>query len=132
MGDVIHVDFGKRARLVDVPGVGTAPEPRIDDLCPKAKIFAEMMQRGRTSVFLLPFVEGVDVPQYLRSRTPLTLDFSWAMRIHDLRFDAEGIRGTLSFNKTPYTVNVPWDSVIVLRDVEGKVVEFFVNEDEPA
>jgi hypothetical protein len=40
--------------------------------------------------------------------------------IPDLQVDAEGIYGTLSFNRSPFTCQVRWDAVFALAGDDGR------------
>jgi hypothetical protein len=73
-------------------------------------------------VHLDPRGADVRVPAWLRKQPQLVLQIGLDMPIPipDLRVDAEGIYGTLSFQRTPFTCVVPWSAVFALLDEAGK------------
>lgn len=62
------------------------------------------------------------VPQWYRSEPQLVLQIGFEMPvpIPDLQVDAEGIYGTLSFNRSPFTCHVQWDAVFALAGDDGR------------
>lgn len=59
---------------------------------------------------------GVVVPKHLASfaHGTLQIGFNMPVPIRDLVVDLEGVRGTLSFSRTPFWCNVPWSAVFAL------------------
>jgi len=60
--------------------------------------------------------DGLVVPPWLRYQESLVLQFglNLPIPIHDLKVDDAGIRGTLSFSRTPVFCNIPWPRVFAL------------------
>jgi len=69
-----------------------------------------------------PRVEGVHAPQWLMKQPQLVLQIGLDMpvAIPDLRVDDDGIYGTLSFSRTPFTCVVPWAAVFALVGDDGR------------
>jgi stringent starvation protein B len=77
---------------------------------------------------------GVEVPAYLTKNGNVTLQVGHAMAvpIPDLKVDAWGMSGTLSFKRRPFFVKVPWSAVFIVvgaEDNRGRVWEEDVPED---
>jgi len=81
-----------------------------------------MLLRGSVFVHLDPRVEGVAVPPWFRDQPQLVLQvgLDMAVPITDLMVDHAGVRGTLSFNRSPWFCTVPWDAIFALQDDNGK------------
>lgn len=89
----------------------------------KISLANEILSKGYLLIHLDPRVSDVEVPPDLRDQAQLVLKvglFGQAIPIPDLRVDDNGIFGTLSFNKIPYTCNVPWSAIFGLVDDNGK------------
>jgi hypothetical protein len=50
-------------------------------------------------------------PNYLKDSTRLNIGLNDPAVARDLRVDEQGISVTLSFNRTPHFVMIPWDAV---------------------
>ncbi len=83
-----------------------------------------LLLRGSVFIHLDPRVQGVVVPPYFARQPQLVLQIGldMAVPIPDLRVDEEGIYGTLSFNRSPFTVTLPWDAVFALADDQGRAM----------
>lgn len=84
-------------------------------------------------VLLDPRVEGVVVPEYLKESLPLGVDLGLHLPIpiRDLEMNSEGFSVTLSFNREPHHVTIPWDSVfgMVNHENEGPLWPDFLPEE---
>lgn len=91
----------------------------------KREVARALLLRGSVFVHLDPRHHGVLVPQHLRKQPQLVLQvgLDMAVAIPDLRVDQEGVTGTLSFNRSPFTCFVPWEAVFALAgdDARGMV-----------
>lgn len=69
-----------------------------------------------------PRMPGVVVPAWLSNQAQLVLQVGLDMPIPitDLKVDDEGISGTLSFNRTPFTCIIGWDAVFALSGEDGQ------------
>jgi len=98
----------------DVSGPTTLP--------PKRDVARALLLRGCVFVHLDPRVTGVAVPDWLTDQPQLVLQIGLDMPIPipDLRVDAAGVYGTLSFQRAPFTAQVPWDAIFALVGDDGR------------
>ena len=91
-------------------------------LPPKIEVARYLLAQGSLFVHLDPRMEGVVVPKWYRTEPQLVLQigFDMPVPIPDLQVDAEGIYGTLSFKRSPFTCNVQWDAVFALAGDDGR------------
>jgi len=91
-------------------------------LPPKLDVARYLLAQGNLFVHLDPRMDTVVVPQWYRSEPQLVLQIGLDMPvpIPDLQVDAEGIYGTLSFNRSPFTCHVQWDAVFALAGDDGR------------
>ncbi len=91
-------------------------------LPPKLDVARYLLAQGSVFVHLDPRMETVAVPQSYRSEPQLVLQigFDMPVPISDLEVDSEGVYGTLSFNRTPFTCQVPWEAVFALAGDDGR------------
>ena len=75
-----------------------------------------LIQEADVFVHLDPRRDGVIAPVWLKKepRLVLQIGLNMAVPIRDLEIDDEGFRCTLSFNRSPFFCDVPWDSVFVM------------------
>lgn len=66
-------------------------------------------------------VEQIVIPDHLRNKDSVVLQVGRFMPvpIPDLRVDAAGVYGTLSFGGFPFTCFIPWDAIYALVDGSG-------------
>jgi len=50
----------------------------------------------------------------------LQIGYDMPVPIRDLEVDAQGVYGTLSFNRTPFTCQIPWEAVFALAGDDGR------------
>ena len=91
-------------------------------LPPKLDVAQYLLAQGSLFVHLDPRIDSVVVPQWYRSEPQLVLQIGLDMPvpIPDLQVDKEGIYGTLSFNRSPFTCQVQWDAVFALAGDDGR------------
>ncbi len=91
-------------------------------LPPKKDVARALLLRGSLFVHLDPRVEGVRVPAWLCDQPQLVLQVGLDMPIPipDLRVDDEGVFGTLSFQRSPFTCQVPWEAVFAVVGDDGR------------
>ena len=91
-------------------------------LPPKLDVARYLLAQGSVFVHLDPRVDTVLVPQWYRSEPQLVLQigFDMPVPIRDLQVDEDGIYGTLSFNRSPFTCHVQWDAVFALAGDDGR------------
>lgn len=100
--------------------MGTGP----NKLPAKKDVAWGLLLRGSIFVHLDPRVDGVMVPRWLAKQPQLVLQIGLDMPvpITDLRVDDEGVFGTLSFNRSPFSCVVPWEAVFALADEHGRAM----------
>jgi hypothetical protein len=89
---------------------------------PKFQVFNLLMLMDRTMVFVDPMHKDVDLPDYLMGAKHVALEFGYNMEptpIEDLTVSPLALAATLTFNRTPYTVFIPWDAVEAITDNKG-------------
>lgn len=88
----------------------------------KRDVANQLLRKGSLFIHLDPRVNDVVVPPWLRHQAQLVLQVGLDMPIPipDLRVDADGIFGTLSFSRTPFACNVPWNAIFALVGDEGR------------
>jgi len=96
--------------------------PESDQLPDKLQVARYLLRQGSVFVHLDPRDVGVVVPQWYRTEPQLVLQIGLDMPvpIPDLRVDEEGVYGTLSFNRSPFTCRVDWDAVFALAGDDGR------------
>jgi stringent starvation protein B len=91
-------------------------------LPPKKDVARGLLLRGTVFVHLDPRADGVVVPPWLAREPQLVLQVGLDMvvPIPDLRIDDEGVSGTLSFSRAPFTCSVPWAAVFAVVGEDGR------------
>ena len=99
---------------------------------PKKDVASALLLRGSVFVHLDPRLDGVRVPDWLRQQPQLVLQIGLDMPIPipDLRVDADGVYGTLSFQQRPFVCSVQWKAVFALVGEDGRGMVW--PEDLPA
>lgn len=92
------------------------------NMLPKREAMDSLLTQGDVLVQLDPRVAGVSVPLGYGDQALLVLRIGLEMPIPipDLEIDEVGIRATLSFDRTPHAVFVPWESVFGLVTEQGQ------------
>lgn len=92
------------------------------NMLPKREAMGSLMAQGDVLLQLDPRLEGVSVPQKFRDQPLLVLRFGHEMPIPipDLEIDDVGITATLSFDRTPHAVVVPWQAVFGMVTENGR------------
>ena len=93
-------------------------------LPPKLDVARYLLAQGSLFVHLDPRVDTVRVPDWYRSEPQLVLQigFDMPVPIRDLEVDADGIYGTLSFNRSPFVCQVQWDAVFALAADQNRTI----------
>jgi hypothetical protein len=89
----------------------TSPAPS------KASFFQHVLESENVLVHIDPRPQRVIVPKHLKTQkhTVLLFGYNMPVPINDLKIEENvGIAGTLSFNRSPFYVFVPWDIVFGL------------------
>jgi stringent starvation protein B len=101
-------------------------------LPPKKEVALALLERSSVYVHLDPRPPVVTVPVGYKKQPQLVLQVGMNMHvpIPDLQVDDEGVRCTLSFNRTPFYCVVPWSSVFAMVGEDGRGMVW--PEDVPA
>ncbi len=96
--------------------------PDEEELPEKLDVARYLLAQGSVFVHLDPRAPGVIVPPWYRTEPQLVLQVGLHMPvpIPDLRVDEEGVYGTLSFNRSPFTCRVNWDAVFAIAGEDGR------------
>lgn len=88
----------------------------------KKDVARALLLKGSVFVHLDPRREGVIVPAEYKRQAQLVLQvgLDLPVPIPDLRVDRTGVRGTLSFQRAPFTCSVPWDAVFAVVGGDGR------------
>jgi hypothetical protein len=88
----------------------------------KRDVANQLLRKGSLFIHLDPRMQDVVVPPWLRHQAQLVLQVGLDMPIPipDLRVDENGIFGTLSFSRTPFSCNMPWNAIFALVGDEGR------------
>lgn len=91
---------------------------------PKYQIFNMFLAQGTIRVYLDPRAPEVDVPDFLKSEpvTMFEVGYDMEIPITDLVVSPQAFEATLSFNRTPVPVFVPWEVVLAITDVNSEGV----------
>ncbi len=91
-------------------------------MMPKMEAIESLLAQGDVLLQLDPRVEGVRVPSMLGDQPLLVLRIGLEMPIPipDLVINETGIAATLSFDRTPHEVVVPWEAVFGMVTEQGQ------------
>ncbi len=81
-----------------------------------------LLESSLVQFHLDPRKSGVALPDYLRQQPQVALDIglNTAVPIPDLDVGENGIRCTLSFNRTPFPCVLPWSAIFAMVTRDGK------------
>ncbi len=99
----------------------------------KRETFLNLLGEGWVSICLDARSSGVELPEHLRVEPRLILQYGLNMPvpIADLEITGEGIRATLSFNRSPHNTFVPWPAVYVIMPTDSGKPGILFAEDVP-
>jgi len=116
MTDVYYVDF-KKKELLNQKKIKTSISKLSNE---KLNYFSELIDRGLTQVLVNSRIDNVSLPQNLIGNIGTPINWSHKFKLNDFIYDDEAISGTLSFNKNPFFVFLPWESIwLISRPDEG-------------
>jgi stringent starvation protein B len=83
---------------------------------PKIEAALKLLEESSVFVHLDPRKAGVNVPKWFANEPQLILQIglNMAIPIPDLKVDEDGIRCTLSFNRSPFYCILPWSAIYAL------------------
>lgn len=99
----------------------------------KRETFLALMEKGWVSLCLDARADGVELPGHLRGEPRLVLQYGLNMPvpITDLDVGEEGVRATLSFDRTPHCTFVPWSAVYIIMPTDADQPGVLYAEDIP-
>lgn len=88
----------------------------------KRETLESLLEEGNVLIQLDPRRAGVRVPDHLAGQPLLVLRLGLDMPvpIPDLRLHSVGVEGTLSFNREPHYVTVPWGAIFGMVSEGGR------------
>ena len=108
----------------------SAGHPNTPTPAVKQAIFADLLQQGIAALHIDARRAGVEVPDNLRGRPWLVLNYSYRYHIDDFRFDDSQVFASLSFAGARFPCRVPWDAVFAISDERREEVRVW-PEDMP-
>lgn len=89
------------------------------------------LEQGLVMIHLDARRPGVLVPQHLRNESHLRLNLSYRFDPPDLSVSDWGVRSTLSFSGTRFTVAVPWSALFAIASHVTRELSWMYPEDAP-
>jgi stringent starvation protein B len=90
------------------------------------------LEKGMVMIHLDARRPGVIVPPHLRNEAHLRLNLSYRFEPPDLSVSEWGVRSTLSFSGTRFTVAVPWSALFAIASHVTKDLFWMYPDDMPA
>jgi len=90
------------------------------------------LEQGMVMIHLDARRPGVLVPQHLRNEPHLRLNLSYRFDPPDLSVSDWGVRSTLSFSGTRFTIAVPWSALFAIASHVTKELFWMYPDDMPA
>ncbi|HMK72683.1 MAG TPA: ClpXP protease specificity-enhancing factor SspB [Myxococcaceae bacterium] len=104
----------------------------MDDRTPEKKDrLLSALDRGMVMIHLDARRPGVVVPPALRGEAHLRLNLSYRFEPSDLSVGEWGLRSTLSFSGTRFTVAVPWSAVFAITSHASREFWMFPEDMPP-
>ncbi|MFL5347059.1 MAG: ClpXP protease specificity-enhancing factor SspB [Hyalangium sp.] len=97
----------------------------------KKERLLEALEQGMVMIHLDARRPGVLVPAHLRSESHLRLNLSYRFDPQDLSVNDWGIRSTLSFSGTRFTIAVPWSALFAIASHVTKELFWMYPDDMP-
>ncbi len=113
VGNVVRVDFAARKAKPKQPVLLSPPSSSelAADRPEKLRMFSRLIERGMVMVTIDARKDNARVPSRFSGELNLNLNFSHKFGIHDFFYDDDGVRCSLSFQGTPFFVDVPWTAI---------------------
>jgi hypothetical protein len=109
MATVYYVDFNKRKLLSREEAEQKISASKSD--LEKMSYFSSLLNQGMSTIRVNTKWPGVVLPSHLKDQLITQINWSTKFQIPDFQYDELGVRGTLSFNKTPCYTDIPWAAV---------------------
>ena len=97
----------------------------------KKELLLSALEQGMVMIHLDARRPGVSVPPHLRNEGHLRLNLSYRFDPPDLSVSDWGVRCTLSFSGTRFTVAVPWSALFAIASHVTKDLAFMYTDDAP-
>lgn len=93
-------------------------------LPPKRDVLSFLLEEGWVYLHLDPRIEGVLVPDHLRSQPSLILQIGYDMPVpvSDLDLSEQTLRATLSFSHMPFCCSLPWKAIFAMVAQDGRAL----------
>lgn len=118
-----------RGRSVEYTGQTMTEQSNVTELItkelivgkPKYQVFNIFLAKGMLRVYLDPRPAEVDVPLYLKEEAMTMFEIGYDMHVPvtDLVISPQAFEATLSFNRIPTAIFVPWEVVTAITDMNG-------------
>lgn len=107
-------------------------QSRMATLPPKKEVLLELLEKSNVLMHLDARREDVIVPRNLKTNPQLVLQLglNLAIPIRDLDVADDGVKCTLSFNKTPFFCVLPYPAIFAMVADDGRAMVW--PEDVPA
>lgn len=119
MDNIIYIDFKNKKRIYPENNhelIDTDVGPTYPD---RKDAFLRLLDCGMVRSTVDGAHPDVELPELLKG-VKVFLNWSWKFAIPDLVIDDTGIRGTLSFQQTPFRVNIPWGAVLSICNAHNE------------
>jgi stringent starvation protein B len=97
----------------------------------KKKKLLECLDKGLSQVHLDPRRPGVIAPEHLKNTHILVLNLSYSYDPPDLTVSSWGVRETLTFGPSRFTVGLPWSAIFAIGSLKNNEM-FMYPDDMPA
>jgi len=97
----------------------------------KKELLLAALEQGMVMIHLDARRPGVLVPQHLRNEHHLRLNLSYRFDPPDLSVSDWGVRSTLSFSGTRFTIAVPWSALFAIASHVTKELSWMYSDDVP-
>jgi stringent starvation protein B len=97
----------------------------------KKELLLSALEQGMVMIHLDARRPGVSVPPHLRNEAHLRLNLSYRFDPPDLSVSDWGVRCTLSFSGTRFTVAVPWSALFAIASHVTKDLACMYPDDAP-
>jgi stringent starvation protein B len=97
----------------------------------KKELLLAALDQGMVMIHLDARRPGVLVPPHLRNESHLRLNLSYRFEPQDLSVSDWGIRSTLSFSGTRFTIAVPWSALFAIASHVTKELFWMYPDDMP-
>lgn len=112
---IFEVDFQNK-KLKEV----TTTNKVFGDHSDKLLFFSNLIAEKIVQTSLNPRDKEVVIAKQYKNDNQVTVSWSHKFGIPDFEYDADGVRGTLSFSGKNHYVSVPWRSVFIIAEKDNQ------------